>query len=217
MKQHTCILWLMMALLALGLNVPVQAQDERYDVGIQLNGLGGSGKPTNDILGFGIHARFGLNERWWLRVGIDHSDVYDIEGPADFFGLPADFSAGVVDAEGTSTKLMGWVERVYGREGRLEWFWAGGVGYNLNDIDPVTGPLIGGGSYRIITNDTDEVIGSVLGGLRWFLGTKWRIELIVRGDQHFADWKLVDEISGATATIDDYFIRGVTLGLRKRF
>jgi len=31
------------------------------------------------------------------------------------------------------------------------------------------------------------------------------------------DWKVVDGVLGATGTVDDYLIRGVTLGVLKSF
>lgn len=207
-----------MALLALILCTPsVEAQERGFDLGFQLNILGGTGNPTNDILGYGVNMRYQLTERWWIRAGIDRSDEFDVEGPADFFPLPADFSAGVIDAKGTSTMAMVWIERVFKQGARVEWFWGLGAGINSVSFEPVSGPLIGGGSYQIVTNADDEFILSAIAGARWNVGTRWSIELIARGDEHQADWQLRDEVSGATAVVSDYTIRGATLGIRYQF
>ncbi len=214
---HWKVLMIAICLQGTALNGFSEAQEGRFDIGFRLNGLGGSGKPTNDILGFGIQGRYRLNGRWWVGFGVDQSDEFDVERPAEFLGLPVDFSDDEIDAKGTSTVLMGWIERVYERGGRLEWFWTAGAGLNSVDIDPVEGPRTDGGIYRIVTDTGDEVILSLSAGLRWRFGQRWTIEVAARGDQHFADWDLVDEVSRASTTIDDYFIRGVTLGLRYRF
>ena len=38
-----------------------------------------------------------------------------------------------------------------------------------------------------------------------------------RLDQHFADWDITDRVSGATASIDDYLLKGVHLAFAYRF
>ena len=113
--------------------------------------------------------------------------------------------------------VRAWIERVYDRGGRTEWFWSLGAGLNSLDFEPASGQLEGGGSYRILTTADDELILSIGAGLRWRLGSRWALEATVLGDQHFAEWMLRDEFSDSTALIDDYFIRGVTVGIRCRF
>lgn len=205
------------ALLAFSFAGAIEAQDRGFDLALQATLLGGTGEPTNDILGYGVSGRFRLNDRWWIGVGIDRADEFDFERPAALFGLPVDFSLEGIDALGDSTIVSAWIERVYARGGRLEWFWGAGVGFNSLDIGPVEGPLTTGGSYRIVTDSGDELIATGRGGLRVRIGQRWSLELTLRADQHFADWKLTEEVTGATRTLDDYFIRGGTIGMRYRF
>lgn len=199
------------------LSAPMAAQESKLDLGFQLNALGATGTPTNDILGYGISGRYRLNERWWLGAGIDQSDEFDVERPIEFFGLRGDPAAGEIDAKGTSTMVRVWIERGLPPHRRFGLFWGLGAGINFVDIDPVGGPLEGGGTYQIVTAADDEIILSASAGLRWRFGKHWAFEAALRGDQHLADWALVDQVSGATTRVDDYLVRGVTLGLRYHF
>lgn len=49
------------------------------------------------------------------------------------------------------------------------------------------------------------------------LGRRWNLEYGVQADQHFADWKITDRVSGRTGSIDDYTTYGLHLGLTFRF
>ena len=207
-----------LAILAISaLSLPAAAQESKFDIGFQLNILGATGKPTNDILGYGISGRYKLSDRWWIGGGIDRSDEFDVERPIEFFGLRGDPAAGEVDAIGESTMVRAWAERVSLPGRKIEFFLGAGLGVNFVDIAPLEGPLEGGGTYRIVTSADDEYILTALAGLRWRLGERLAFEAALRVDEHIADWRLVDEVSGATTTIDDYSVRGVTLGLRYRF
>ena len=55
-----------------------------------------------------------------------------------------------------------------------------------------------------------------IGARRWF-GDSWGIEAALHIDQHFADWKVTDRVSGATGAISDYTINSINLGLLKKF
>ena len=51
--------------LMLGGITPVLAEDDRrWDAGVRLNIIGGTGKPTNDVLGFGVFGDTG-----WTTAG----------------------------------------------------------------------------------------------------------------------------------------------------
>ena len=48
-------------------------------------------------------------------------------------------------------------------------------------------------------------------------GERFLFEPALRLDQHFADWDVTDRVSGATASIDDYLLKGVHLAFAYRF
>lgn len=39
----------------------------------------------------------------------------------------------------------------------------------------------------------------------------------MRADYHLADWEMRDTVSGATGSIDDYLVKGLSLGVVTRF
>ncbi len=51
------------ALLAFSFAGAIEAQDRGFDLAFQATLLGGTGEPTNDILGYGVSGRFRLNDR----------------------------------------------------------------------------------------------------------------------------------------------------------
>jgi hypothetical protein len=195
-----------------------QAQSSASDrnFGLRLNIVGGSGKPANDILGAGLFGHYRLNDRWWLGLAVDHSPGFDVERPYEFLGLRG---AGEeeVDADGTMTSLLAWIERVYDRPGRMEWFWGVGGGAATVDVDDIAGPLASGGSYAITNDVGTELIATASGGLRWRFGARWAFEVALRLDQHFTDWTVTDRISGRGTQLDDYLVKGGHLGLLYRF
>lgn len=194
-----------------------QAQDAGFEVGFRLNAVGSDGEPTNDMLGAGVFGRFRLNDRWRLGLALDHSPEFDVERPYEFIGLVGAASAGEVDASGTSTAFLAWIERVYERPGRLEWFWGLGGGVATVDVDDVAGPLAGGGTYDITEEVGTEILATASAGLRFRLGARWALETALRLDQHFTDWTVTDRVSGRTGELDDYLIKGAHIGLAYRF
>ena len=197
----------------------VQAQESpRFEVGLRLDALVADGEPANDILGAGVFGRYRLNDRWRLGLAVDHSPEFDVERPYEFLGLAGDRSAGEVDAKGTSTALLAWIERVYERPGgRLEWLWGVGGGFATVDVEDVAGPRADGGSYSITQEVGTEILASVSGGLRFRLSERWALEAALRLDQHFTDWTVMDRVSGRTTTLDDYLVQGAHFGVSYRF
>ena len=200
---------------ALALTPPAVAGNGKFDLGLRGNIVGGSGKPTNDILGVGLFGHYRLNGRWRVGFSLDHSPEFDVERAPDLVGLR---SPDVIDAIGTSTAFSGWIERVHPRAGgKWEFFWGAGLGINTVDVDPLAGPLAGGGIFDITTDAGTEFLAKLTAGARrWFAGS-WGLEAALRGDQHFADWTMIDRVSGATGTISDYFVKGIGLGFLKKF
>lgn len=195
-----------------------QEPENDFSLGLRANILGGTGKPANDTLGYGIFGRYRLSETWLVGFGVDIASGFDVEEPEKLVGLVRDPSVGVIDANADSHTFMAWIEREYARDpSRWSWFWTLGLGYASVSVDDVQGPLEGGGTYDLTFDTSSELVLSGSGGLRYRIGSTWQLEAAFRLDQRFADWQVTDRVSGATGTIDDYLIRGFTLGVVKAF
>ena len=197
---------------------PAAAADGTFDLGVRGNILVGNGEPTNDMPGFGLFARFRVGEGWRVGVGVDHSAEFDVEGVAGLVGQAQDPAVEVIDAKGSSTVVRGWLERSYpNASGRFEWFWTVGAGIGNVEVDDVSGPRAGGGTFTVVTDAGTEVLAAGSLGLRWFFTRMVALEVAGRLDYHFADWTLQDTVSGATATVDDYLVTGGHVGFTFRF
>jgi hypothetical protein len=197
---------------------PPVVAEERLSLGLRGNILGGTGVPANDTLGVGLFARYRLSERWLVGFGVDVASGFDVEEPEKLVGLVQDPSVAVIDANADSYTFIGWIEREYDRDaGGWSWFWTLGAGWSSVSVDDVQGPLAGGGTYDLTFDVGTELLLSGSGGVRYRLGAGWQLELALRLDQRFADWQVTNRLSGATGTVDDYLIRGFTLGVVKTF
>lgn len=197
---------------------PAAAADGAFDLGVRGNVLVGNGEPTNDMLGYGLFARFRLSEGWRVGVGVDHTPEFDVEGIAGLVGQSQDPAVDTVDAKGSSTVVRAWLERSYpSASRRFEWFWTVGAGVGNVEVDDVAGPRAGGGTFIVTTDAGTEVLAAGSLGLRWFFTRMVALELAGRLDYHFADWSLVETVSGATSTVDDYLVTGGHVGLTFRF
>lgn len=193
------------------------AQSERFDVGLRGVLMVADGEPANDIPGAGVFAHYRLGDRWSLGFAVDRAE-YDFEQPARVVGIEQDPSLAPIDVVAESTTFSSWLERTYRRQGRpTAWFWGAGVGLASIDVPVATGPRRDGGTFDIRTDAATEVIASLSAGMRRNLGDRWLVELALRADQHFADWKLRDSVSGASAVVDDYLAFGAHLGVGFRF
>jgi hypothetical protein len=190
------------------------ASDSRFEVGVRYVLVTAGGEPANDMMAGGVFARFRLNERWRVGAALD-SMSGDYERPYELVGLT---SPEEIDGTIDSLLVSGWIERVYGKPQRkLRWFWTAGLGFTSPDVDDVTGPTSGGGTFEIATDPGSETIVSVTGGLRRLFGRRWGFEAAARFDHHFADWDVVDRVSGMTGSVDDYTSIGLHLGILFRF
>jgi len=189
--------------------------EERFQLGVRGNVITAGGEPANDILSFGLFARFRLTESWLLGVAVDQAE-YDFEVPTRVLGLvqPPE----VIDAIVSSTILSALIEREHGGSASsLVFFWGGGLGVALLEVDDAAGPLAGGGTFDITTDASSEVIASGFAGLRWRPGSRFFLELAGRVDHHLSEWDVEDRVSGRTGTTDDYTGYGAHLGLGFRF
>jgi hypothetical protein len=197
---------------------PAAAGDGAFDLGVRANVLVGNGEPTNDMLGYGLFARFRVGSGWRVGVGVDHAPEFDVEGIAELGGQTLDPAADVIDAKASSTVVRAWLERSYpGAGGGFEWFWTVGAGFANVEVDQVSGPRAGGGTFTVDTDAGTEIVAAGSLGLRWFFVRMVALEVAGRLDYHFADWTLEERFSGATATVDDYLVTGGHEGLTFRF
>ena len=176
--------------------------------------LNAGGEPANDLTGTGAYARYRFSDRWLFGFAVD-SITGDYERPYEFVGLTSP-----EEIDGTIDTLFwsGWLEREYGNpDRRLRWFWSAGLGFSSPEADDVTGPSTGGGTFDVATDAGSETLVFVGGGLRRRLGSRWSLEASVRANQHFADWKITDRVSGRSGSIDDYTTIGAQIGLGFRF
>lgn len=192
-----------------------RGQEGRLDLGVRAVLMAADGTPANDIPGYGVFGHYRLNDRWKLGFAVDTAE-YDFEEPAKIVGLQQSESLEAIDALAESTTVSAWVERTFGRE-RTEWFLGAGLGFATIDVPDASGPLQGGGRFDIETEVDTEIVAQLLGGVRRRLGRRWALEFALRADQHFAEWKLRDRVSGRTGTIDDYLALGGHLGVSFRF
>jgi len=212
----TTLLWISaLALAVLALAAPSAAEESKLDIGLRFDIGLGNGEPTNDIIGYSLFGHYRVNERWNLGFAADYSPEFDFERTPDLLRLT---TPEVIDAKGTSITISGWIERVYRRPGgRYEWFWSAGLGFNSVDVEDISGPLEDGGTFDIRTDAGSEFQAMLgVGARRWF-GESWGLEAAVHIDQHFADWKVTDRVSGATGTISDYTVNTINLGFLKKF
>lgn len=189
----------------------VHADNQRFDVGLRVMITAADGEPANDIPGFGLLGRYALDERWTLGAAIDRTE-YDFEEPAKVIGIAQRADLGPIDALAEATTVSVWIERRFTRH----WFVGAGLGAASVDVPGTTGGRADGGRFDIRTAVDTEIIASVVGGVRWRFGERWYSEFALRADQHFADWKIADRVSGARGSIGDYLAWGgyLAVGLR---
>jgi hypothetical protein len=208
----------LLACLVLLLQANASAQDdERFEIGLRGNLTAASGEPANDISGYGVFARYRLNERWSIGVAYDRAE-FDFEKPAAVLGLRQDASVDPIDALAKSSTLSAWMQRNYRREGSpYRWFWSVGLGSASVDVPDARGPLDGGGTFDVKTDAKRELILSLGAGVQRGFGKHWFVEGALRADQHFAKWELTDRVSGRKGEIDDYLALGLYVGFGYRF
>lgn len=205
------------AILALQFAEPAAAQEQRFDLGVRGIITAADGEPANDIPGFGVFGHYNFSDRWSLGLAVDQTE-YDFEEPARIVGLRQDQDLDPIDVVAEATVLSAWLQRNFGQPGgRTTWFLGAGLGFATIDVPDAAGPLEGPGTFNIQTDADSEIIASLLAGFHRRLGNRLFLEFALRADQHFADWKLTDRVSGRTGSVDDYLAYGGYLGLGFRF
>jgi hypothetical protein len=157
-----------------------------------------------------------VNEDWTLGGSIDYSR-FDFEEPAKLLGIVQDPNVDVVDALAESTAVRIWIERrIVGHAPAMSAFVGAGLGVASLDVGDASGPRADGGRFASQTDAGSEILAFVVGGVRRPFGERWYAEAGLTVEEHFADWEIIDRISGARATVDDYLSWGVyaAVGLR---
>lgn len=63
-----------------------------------------------------------------------------------------------IDAAATNTILSASLGRQYGSTDKgFDWFWTAGIGIGFPDVDTVSGPVDGGGTFEISTDAGTEI------------------------------------------------------------
>jgi len=209
---------LVFGILILALATTSKAEEKRFEIGSRVILVTAGGEPANDMISVGVYGEYRLAGGSWYVGGAIDQYSYDFERPWKFVGLQQDTTVDVIDAPTDATVFSGWIGRESGRQDRRLWFfWTAGLGIGSPDVEDVTGPVAGGGTFDITTGPGSEIIVSATGGLRQRVGKRWSFQFALRADHHFADWKVVDQISGSTGTVDDYTGLGANLSVGFRF
>jgi hypothetical protein len=196
---------------------PAYPQELRIDLGVSLAIDAADGTPANDIPGAGVVGRYTLDDQWAVGVSVNRTE-YDYEAPAAIVGIVQDPTMEVIDALAEATTVRAWIERSLTDAGRpMRFFLGAGVGAAFTDVPDVTGPRADGGTFDIRTEVDTEIIATVIGGARRMFGERWSGEVAVRAEQHFADWRSTDRVSGAQGRIDDYLTWGIQFTLACRW
>ena len=173
--------------------------------------------PANDIPGAGVQARYALNDQWTIGAAVNWTR-YDYEEPAAIVGIAQDPTADVIDALAEATTVRAWIERSFTDASKpMRFFVGAGLGAAFTDVPDVGGPRADGGTFDIETEVDTEIIATVTGGARRTFGERWCGAVAVRAEQHFADWRSTDRISGAQGRIDDYLTWGIQFTLAYRW
>lgn len=191
------------------------ASSSEYDISGRLNIVGASGKPSNDILGLGFILHRKLSDDWYLGFSFENATDFDVERPNEELDID---SVSETDALGTMNMFTVVAERRYklDSEGWIG-FWNLGAGIADIGVDNADGDIEGGGRFDIeIEADTETVLIGSAGLLQRF-GEQWSARYEATLEQHFADWKIKDNVSGRTDSYDDYTVFGVRVGLNYRF
>lgn len=190
------------------------ADRRQWEIGLRLDAMTAGGVPSNDIMGFGVYGRYHLTPRWKIGFALD-SVTGDFEKPYEQIGIS---SPAELDSQQDTLIASSWFEGEYGKEaGRIRWFWMAGLGLGSPSVDDLTGPTTSGGTFDITTEAGTEFLVSGGGGFKCRIGERWRFELALKIDRHFADWKLTDRVSGRTGTLEDYTTKGLYAGLTIAF
>lgn len=194
------------------------AQEGEISFGLFGNIVGSSGKPSNDVLGIGLIGNYQLKDKWFIDIELIHSEA-DFERPWKTLGIVQDETTEkTIDAVYTSNLLMAQIgQNMSSGSSSFDYYWSAGLGFNSMDVETVSGPVLGGGTFNITTDTrTETIIGGKL-GIKQHLSDNWSMNYALRADYHLADWTVTDTISNTTTKIEDYTTYGMLIGAQMKF
>lgn len=197
--------------------IPAMAQERQFEVGPQVLILASQGEPSNDMAGAGVIVGWHWKDDWYFGASID--DVsFDYERPQFALGISQPAELKPIDGSNSFTRVSGWIERRYERDGKWDWFWGAGLGYaSISADSSVTGPTASGGTFNIVTNASDEIHLMMRTGLRRSLGDRWAFTGTFHLEHHLTDYKITDTISGASGKIGPHTPVGLSATFSYRF
>ena len=207
------------ALIASLIALPMAAlpADIGFDLGVRGSITAADGEPANDIPGVGVLGHYAFSDDWTFGLAVDRTE-YDFEEPAKLLGITQARELEAIDSVAEATVVSVWVERTFAPGGgRITWYLGAGVGAASVDVPDVSGARSDGGQFVIHTEADTEIIASVLGGVRMTFGERWYGEFGLRVDEHFADWRFEDRVSGASGMVNDYLAIGGHAAVGFRF
>jgi hypothetical protein len=168
---------------------------------------------TGDKLGFGVIARYYLNNGWFTGAALDTYE-YGYEDAAD---LPADnlnTEWSDADALASNTVISGFVGRLYSEaDGRFDWYWSAGVGLGFAEIDGFG--YIGESMLAMsFEADTDvHLVGSI--GTSYRFTPTWSATFAAKLEHHFMD--VTATRSGLSNSMDSQSPLGAYISIDYRF
>ncbi len=178
------------------------SQENRFDVEPRGSVLPDDGGPANDIPGFGIIARYWLDDRWFAGAALDAYE-YDFRKPTTLVRVAQNPTVDVIDAPGEVTVLSGMIGRRFGEnDGGFDWFWTAGVGVGFPDVADVAGPTNMGGTFDLTFDGRAEFRLMTTLGTSYHFTPKWFAAFAARLEHRFVDATITDRESGATDTED---------------
>lgn len=193
------------------------AEDSKFEFGLRANVMLGDGVPANDMLGYGIIGRYYLNNGWFAGATLDTTH-FDFEHVASIVGIVQDPAVTSIDADASNTILGASLGRQHGNSDKgFDWFWSAGIGVGFPDVDTVSGPVDGGGTFTITTDAGTEIHLTAALGTSYHFSPAWSATFAARLEQHFTDYDITDTQSGTTRTLDSQTLTGASISVNYRF
>ena len=206
---------LLLMTLLLSVSTPSLSETRKFSLNVGPNIELANGTPANDIIGFRMGGHYIWKPGLALGIALDIYQ-YDFEKPTKAVSLVQDESKGVIDAAATSANITAWLERSL-LSSKDNLYWKAGFGIGIVSIDDVSGPVKGGGTFNITTEPGTEFIALAGLGYRYNFSKNIAIKFETDLNQHFANWKVKDKITGNTGSVDDYTTYGFRLGFSYLF
>lgn len=202
------------ALFASGTASLADEHDNLWELSLR-GGIGlGDGDPYNDSEFAGLVLRRTLTERYRIGASLEYSKG-DYENPAFDLGISTPV---VTDSLLRSVELHAFGESVWPiSDSGFQFTASAGLGIGFVSADDITGATSGGGTFDITTDNATEFIPGVGVEIQYHFTESISAALGSTLRYHFTDMKSTDRVSGATYSVDDYFINRAYLGMSYHF